>query len=269
MTVFLTAAVAALLLPPMCFVLAALAGLALLARRRRTAGSLLVLGALAALTMASTPYVAERLLASLEGPPLVLPTTPSKGSPPGTRAAADAAVLPPAAIVVLGGGIGREAPEYGTDTVNASTLVRLRYAAWLHRRTGLPILVSGGRPFDTRLSEAETMRDALAADFRAVPRWVEGESLNTRENAVNAQALLAADSVRRIYLVTHAWHMPRARRAFEQAGLEVVPAPTGYTSITPSPVAWVPSAQALRDTHLAMREWLGRAWYRLNSALRG
>jgi uncharacterized SAM-binding protein YcdF (DUF218 family) len=171
--------------------------------------------------------------------------------------------------VVLGGGLGRESPEYGTDTVNPPTLERLRYAAWLHRRTGLPILVSGGRPLDTRLSEADTMRDALTADFNAPPRWVEGDSLNTRENAVRAQALLADGSIRRIYLVTHAWHMPRARRAFEEVGLEVIAAPTGYASITPSPMAWVPSGQALRNTHLAMREWLGQAWYRLNSAVRG
>jgi uncharacterized SAM-binding protein YcdF (DUF218 family) len=171
--------------------------------------------------------------------------------------------------VVLGGGLGRESPEYGTDTVNPATLERLRYAAWLHRRTGLPILVSGGRPIDTRLSEAETMRDSLTADFNAPPRWIEADSLNTRENAARAQALLAPEAIRSVYLVTHAWHMPRARRAFEQAGLEVIAAPTGYTSITPSPMAWIPSGQALRNTHIALREWLGQAWYRLNSAVRG
>ncbi|MBY0438204.1 MAG: YdcF family protein [Burkholderiales bacterium] len=267
MSVFLTAAIAALLLPPLCFVLAALAGL-LLARRRRTAGVLLALAALAGLTAASTPYVAERLLASLETPPPAIPTA-SAASAAGAPGAAGAASPAPTAIVVIGGGLSREAPEYGSDTVNAATLQRLRHAAWLHRRTGLPILVSGGRPMDTRLSEADTMRDALTADFHAAPRWVEGESLNTRENAVRAQAMLAADAVRRVYLVTHAWHMPRAQRAFEQAGLEVVAAPTGYTSLTPSPLAWVPSGQALRNTHLAMREWLGQAWYRLHSAARG
>jgi uncharacterized SAM-binding protein YcdF (DUF218 family) len=254
----------------MCFVLAALAGL-LLARRRRATGVLLVLAALGALTAASTPYVAERLLASLETP--ALPVPPAVAVAPAQRPATPAdpitAGSTPSAIVVIGGGLSREAPEYGSDTVNSATLTRLRYAAWLHRRTGLPILVSGGRPHATRLSEADTMRDALVGDFNMAPRWVEGESLNTRENAVRAQALLAADSVRHVYLVTHAWHMPRAQRAFERAGLQVVPAPTGYQSITPFPLAWVPSAQSLRDTHLAMREWLGEAWYRLNSALRG
>ncbi|MCE2978775.1 MAG: YdcF family protein [Betaproteobacteria bacterium] len=261
MSVFLTALLASLLLPPLCFILPALGGLALM-RRHRAAGALLVLAAVTALAAASTPFVADRLLAALETPPLPAPPARAPETTPGASATR-------AAIVVLGGGLGRESPEYGTDTVNPPTLERLRYAAWLHRRTGLPILVSGGRPLDTRLSEADTMRDALTADFNAPPRWVEGDSLNTRENAVRAQALLADGSIRRIYLVTHAWHMPRARRAFEEVGLEVIAAPTGYASITPSPMAWVPSGQALRNTHLAMREWLGQAWYRLNSAVRG
>jgi len=115
------------------------------------------------------------------------------------------------------------------------------------------------------LSEAETMRQALETDFRAAPRWVESESLNTRENAQRSRALLARDSIDSVYLVTTAWHMPRATRAFERAGFQVIPAPTGYTSLTPSPLAWIPSAQALRSTHIALREWLGEAWYRLDS----
>lgn len=295
MSVFLTAAVAALLLPPLCFILPALVGLAL-ARRHYRVGAFLALTALGALVAASTPFVSERLLAALEPPPLAalpaptpvgalaaptpisasaaaVPVVTSVPMPGGASGAAPVGAPAPSiagtAIVVLGGGLGLESPEYGIDTVNAPTLERLRYAARLHRHSGLPILVSGGRPLATRLSEADTMRDALTADFDAPPRWVEGDSLNTRENALRVEALLAAASIRRIYLVTHAWHMPRARRAFEEAGLEVIAAPTGYTSITPSPIAWVPSGQALRNTHIAMREWLGQAWYRLDSAVRG
>ena len=36
--------------------------------------------------------------------------------------------------------------------------------------------------------------------------------------------------MQQIYLVTHAWHMPRAQLAFEHAGFSVIPAPTGYTT---------------------------------------
>ncbi len=50
--------------------------------------------------------------------------------------------------MVLGGGRYRDAPEYGNDTVGEYTLVRLRYAAKLHRETGFPLLVTGGRPME-------------------------------------------------------------------------------------------------------------------------
>jgi len=47
------------------------------------------------------------------------------------------------AIVVLGADRRRDAPEYGGDTIGGFGLERLRYAAWLHKKTGLPVLVSG------------------------------------------------------------------------------------------------------------------------------
>ncbi|MBC7779369.1 MAG: YdcF family protein [Proteobacteria bacterium] len=221
--------------------------------RHRVLGVALIISSMAALTLASTPFIAERLLRGLETPALSA-LTPARPLPERRQA-----------IVILGGGLSREAPEYGGDTVNAATLERLRYGAWLHRQTGLPMLVSGGKPMNTRLSEAETMRVSLETDFRARPRWVEGDSLNTRENAERARAVLARESIESVYLVTHAWHMPRARRAFERAGFEVIAAPTGYTALSDPPFAWVPSALALRNTHIALREGLGEAWYRLDS----
>ena len=48
------------------------------------------------------------------------------------------------AIVVLGGGLYFDTPEYGGDTVGGSTLERLRYAATIARKTNLPVLVTGG-----------------------------------------------------------------------------------------------------------------------------
>jgi len=48
------------------------------------------------------------------------------------------------AIVVLGGGTRRNAPEYGGDTLGALTLERLRYGTVVARVTHLPMLLSGG-----------------------------------------------------------------------------------------------------------------------------
>jgi uncharacterized SAM-binding protein YcdF (DUF218 family) len=66
-------------------------------------------------------------------------------------------------------------------------------------------------------------------------------------------------------LVTHASHMRRARMAFEHAGLQVVPAPMGFTTRgAGNPVAGAfPSAHGMWMTRTAWHEVIGLAWYRL------
>ena len=48
------------------------------------------------------------------------------------------------AIVILGGGTRRNAPEYGGDTLGRLTLERVRYGAQVAKLTALPVLVTGG-----------------------------------------------------------------------------------------------------------------------------
>ncbi|MGB1879583.1 MAG: YdcF family protein, partial [Gammaproteobacteria bacterium] len=74
--------------------------------------------------------------------------------------------------------------------------------------------------------------EALERDFRVPVRWVESVSQNTRENARLTAGVL---DVRRIVLVTHALHMPRAMREFHAAGFDVTPAPLGFFSRSNSP----------------------------------
>src|SRR5690606_3210249 len=95
-------------------------------------------------------------------------------------------------------------------------------------------------------------------------RWVEGRSESTWENAVLSAPILREAGVKRILLVTHAFHMPRARASFAAQGFDVVPAPTAFRK-TPelSLHALLPSAKGLADTSFAFHEWLGRIWYAL------
>ncbi len=167
------------------------------------------------------------------------------------------------AIVVLGGDIERRAPEYGEPTLGELSLQRARYGAWLHRRTGLPLVVTGGR-LDGVRAVGQMLRQTLEEEFGVPVRWVEPHAANTWENAANARELLAADGIRRVYVVTHVWHMPRAVAAFEAAGLEPVAAPTGFRPGSRVHLTEVlPSSKALRETHLALHEWVGRVFYAL------
>ncbi len=247
----LTNTLAALFLPPGILILLMAWGLAL-RRTRPRLGPGLFAGGLAVLYALSMPLAANFLLSQWENSPRNGPTSDA------------------AAIVVLGGGKSHDAPEYGNDTVLGATLVRLRYAAHLQRLTGHPILVSGGSPEGSPLSEAELMQRALQNEFGVPVRWAEGASANTLENARFSYRMLAAEDIRTILLVTHAWHMPRARLAFEAAGFKVIPAATGYTRRYRLTVLdFLPDARALRDSALFFHEIMGIVWYRLRLFLQG
>lgn len=171
------------------------------------------------------------------------------------------------AIVILGAGRYSAAPEFEKrDTVSETALERIRYGAYIQRKTGLPIMVAGGMVYtDDTVPESRLMQRTLEQDFVAKVRWVEGESRTTFANAVHARTQLAEVQIDKIYLVTHALHMPRAREAFEQAGFDVIPAPMGFNTASnqPSLFNFLPSAHAMHETSRLMHEVIGRVWYRL------
>lgn len=168
------------------------------------------------------------------------------------------------AIVVIGGGRHLDTPDFSGDTVNHLTLERLRYAAILQKQTGLPILVSGGKPFYGDLSEAELMRDILDKEFLAIVRWVEPNSRTTWENAQFSAPILKKEGIQRIVLITHSYHMPRAMEAFQHAGLTVTPAATIFFDKLPAALPytrWFPSISAAYWNNLMLHELVGRLWY--------
>lgn len=229
-----------LLLPPSGLVLVAFAAALFLPRRwgRVVAGA-----ALAALLLLGLPLTSGILMASLDPGPMAPPALPAQ------------------AIVILSGDVMRLADPDVLDP-GPLTLDRLRAGAALQRRTGLPILVSGGRMPPARMPLAEMMANSLAEDFRLRVRWQEGRSRNTWENAAMTAALLRDAGVERVLLVTHAWHMRRSLLAFRHSGLEVTAAPV-------RPVLWpevtlselIPRASAWQATNHALHEWIGLAYY--------
>jgi uncharacterized SAM-binding protein YcdF (DUF218 family) len=247
-----------LMVPPGGPLLIALAGLLLL-RRRPSAGRLLVSVGVVSLWLLSSHAVSGRLLWWVE-----------RGQRPLEVAAWQAAkdgVAPPRALVILGGGAtsdGSFVPR--RERLLGRSVERVLAGARLARATGLPVLVTGGRPEGLEQSEAALMRRVLEDDLAVPVRWVEEASLDTAENASLSAAMLRADGISAVVLVTHAYHMPRARRAFEAAGLAVLPAPHGWAGNRPEQLVlrhFLPSAHALETSWLALHELTGMLWYRL------
>jgi len=246
MSWFFTNFIATLLLPPLSLLLLLAAGIFLLYRSHKLAKPV-ILTSLGLLWIASTPIFTEGALHLLESSTTALESQHSGAE----------------AIVILGGGTYFHAPEYaGQDTIIDQTLPRLRYGAKLHREDGTPILVTGGKPLDNELSEAQQMRTSLLQDFHVPVRWTEDASDNTLENARNSFQVLQKAGIRRIFLVTHGWHMPRAAMTFRHVGFEVVEAPVAFTTrYQIDLLAFLPRAEALRDSKIFVHEIIGLLWY--------
>jgi uncharacterized SAM-binding protein YcdF (DUF218 family) len=242
----------AALVPPLNLVPLGLLGTGLAAFTRwRRAGLALAGAALVGLLLLALPITGGLLIASLERD---LPLVPPADDPP-------------RAIVVLAAEVehGRlYPPAAGADQTDLGplTLLRLRAAAALARRTGLPVLVSGGKPPTGTVSLAALMAESLRDDFGIPARWREDQSEDTWENAADSAAILKRAGIGSVYVVTHAWHMRRAMIAFRAAGLRATAAPvlldrspTGiFSDFAPRLTGW-------RMSFYALHEWIGCLYY--------
>jgi uncharacterized SAM-binding protein YcdF (DUF218 family) len=238
---------ATLLLPPGGPLLLALLGLLLMLRQRRAFGAVLGLLGLGSLWLLACNGVAVALAQNILPPALPLPPAQLAGGNV-------------QAIVVLGGGVHARAPEYGQAQPSANTLARLRYGAWLARQSGKPVAFAGGKGWGTdadTTSEGEVAKRTARQDWGLELRWVDDRSRDTEENARLMWNLMRADQVRRIALVTDAWHMPRAQWQFERAGFQVVAAPIGFVVPRQKPLLeWLPSGYGLVASRAVLREWV-------------
>jgi uncharacterized SAM-binding protein YcdF (DUF218 family) len=236
----------AMLLPPVNLVFVILVGLAMLRTFPRLARWLIGVAAVLLLVLAM-PAVAGTMLCALERN---LPMTPPADKPPG-------------AIVILGAEVNHVVgqPEV---TVGRLTLERLRAGAALERKTHLPILVSGGDIGEDSPAVALLMRESLIQDFQVPVHWTEDKSADTWQNARDSAAILRANGIDSIYLVTHAWHERRALMAFAATGITVTVAPTPLDRpATPIPLDFVPRVTSWETSYYALHEWIGCAWYAL------
>jgi uncharacterized SAM-binding protein YcdF (DUF218 family) len=182
------------------------------------------------------------------------------------------------AIVVLGGGI--KPLIYPRPMIDlAEQGDRIIYGAKLYKMEKAPlILVSGGRiPWKDSLnerSEADDMASLLL--MLGIPESAivkEGESYNTYDNAVYSRKILTEKGINQIILVTSALHMPRSVKIFEKQGFEVIPAPTDFLvterdfnnndNWQNTLINLFPDSLYLRNTNLALKEYLGIVVYKL------
>lgn len=170
------------------------------------------------------------------------------------------------AIVILGAGRERGDPAWDQlDQPTGVGMERMRYAAQLAKASGLPVLTTGGLHFGSPPSEAQLMADSLQRDLGVNVRWKEERSRTTWENAQMSAELLLPQGIKRVVVVTQAWHMQRSRWSFEQAGFEVVPAPVGFLGREHGRPygGWLPESKSIWQSGQLLNEAVGLLGYRL------
>lgn len=213
---------------------------------------------LAILLLASQPTVGRFLLRSAEG---------------WADRPAVSAVAPADAVVVLSAGRSlAPGPDRASEWADVN---RFFGGVGLFKAGKAPVLVftaaqrdSGGR------SEGDVLADfARSLGVSADAILITDDVLNTADEARETMATLTSRGTpaKRIVLVTSAFHMPRAREVFTREGFEVIPFPVGFSFSADRKVSvldFFPSVGALNQTHTALREFYGRAFYWLRSRLR-
>lgn len=241
------------LMPPGILLLLLLAAWWWRRRRPRLAAACFAVG-LGGLCLMSLPLVVQQAAQTLETEPAL-----AVDSWAGLAARADA-------IVVLGAGRERGDPAWGgADQPGYLALERMRYAAQLAKASGLPLLTSGGLHYGTPPSEAQLMAERLQRDFGVPVAWQEDASRTTWENATFSAKVLQPLGIKRVVVVTQAWHMQRSRWSFERAGFEVVPAPVGSLGRDHArPFAGLlPESRAIWQSGQLLNEAVGLVGYRL------
>jgi uncharacterized SAM-binding protein YcdF (DUF218 family) len=241
--------VAALILPPGIFVIVAALVAILAARGKKKAAWILSAADALAIYVLSTCAFSNMLVIPLENK--YVPLTWKVDA---------------TAVVVLGGGFNDTSPEYGNAGALTSTSEkRAIYGLELANRYGLPLVFSGGKVFSLKKegSEAEAAGRlwlSLGVDRNRI--MLETESKDTKENASRVAALKGKGP---FILVTSAFHMPRAMRTFEKAGINVIAAPTDFQGKR-SPILWsdlMPDSGQLSLSRLALHEYFGMIYYNL------
>ena len=161
------------------------------------------------------------------------------------------------AIVVLGGGVETGQPD-GIQQLKPTALDRLRHGIELSRKTGIPVMVTGGKGWGAETdseNEAEISKRVAREAFQFDIQWTESNSRDTQENAFNSKQILTQQGIGKIALATHSWHMPRSLKAFQKVGFEVTPAPMGFVADKKVDlISLLPNGAALNSIAATFRE---------------
>ena len=216
--------------------------------RSRRAG----LAAVGILIVCSLPVFSNKLISYLERDYSLLP--------PASAKTADA-------IVVLSGMVRTIEGANGIEYEWGEASDRIFAGIDLIKENKAPALVlTGGKlPWSVGKPEGEYLRDIAEKLGISSDVILLTENVQNTDQEAKAVAKLLNKEIPNIILVTSAFHMPRAQKVFEAAGMVVSAFPVDFLSGADKTTLmhFIPSAGAFSNTSFFVREIIGRLYYKL------
>ena len=166
-------------------------------------------------------------------------------------------------ILVLGGGHVRDTDISPTGWLNKSSIYRINKGVKLAGKLENARLMTSGYASNDTIPHAEIMaKHAEALGIASERISTQPEPMNTIQEARYFSEVI--DQETPFYLVTSAFHIPRAMMAFRNESLDPVPYPVNYY-VRESPDSrsltnYLPSANHLRKSERLAHEYLGIIW---------
>ena len=142
-----------------------------------------------------------------------------------------------------------------SDVLRASEVLRLY-------NLQSAIIISGRDPLSPKIEEAKEVKEFLTErGISAENIILEDKSRNTFESAKNIKEILDDEP---FFLVTSAYHLPRAIETFQKARTNPIPAPADFKIEKNYDILdFFPDTENLRNSDIALHEYFGILWYRL------
>ena len=124
------------------------------------------------------------------------------------------------------------ARTYADGSPSTALADRVRTACELYNEGYVDTLIFSGGPGDGAVHETEAM--STLALHLGVPRAAmlfDRAGLNTQATVRNTKALFAEHGIRRVLAVSHFYHLPRIKLAYQRAGFDVCTVPTKQSYI--------------------------------------
>jgi len=171
------------------------------------------------------------------------------------------------AIVVLSGMVNSVKIDQNIHYEFSGSVDRILAGIKLYKSKRSPslILTRGKVPWSVGIPEGEYLKDfAISFGIPEESILLTSEVQNTDQEAKAVKDILPKGK-ENIILVTSAFHMPRAIKVFNAAGLNPIPFAVDF-KVSAEKVAvmrFLPSAVSFRQTSFFVREMIGRTYYYL------